>query len=640
MPATRQTTRVLLIEDSRADAGLIRAHLTRAQRPNEQIRVVHVETLADGLEHLAEGGSDVVLLDLHLPDSRGIETVVRAVEAAPHVPVIVLTGLDDEQVGARAVQAGAQDYLVKGFLDGALLTRSMRFSAERHRLRAELEAAHHQVERSEAHLRTLVEHLSDGVALLDAGGAVLASNPAAREALPHLAEQDEQGRIRTLGGRELADIVEETARGGWSELAVTEPEGRVWQTALRLVDSDGDSTPRQWLVLRDVTLERRRRRHAERQQRLAALGQVAAGLAHDLGNQLQVITGGAELLAVNGDLPAQAREHARGILEQGTHAAELSKRLMDLGRDLRLEPRPLDLAVLVEEWFRTLGRMFPPQVDVQMSNGLTDVPVRADATQLRRVLTNLSLNARDAMPGGGEVTCELSLLELCDEDEAPVPGMEPGPWAVLSLADTGVGIPPSALDQVFEPFFTTRSSQGGLGLGLAQVHAVVRAHGGYVDVASLPDVGSVFTVFLPQDRSARAHTPAPMPSEDGLPRGDGERILVVDDEVDVRELLSDMLRHLGYEPVLAPDAQLALPLFEAEGEGIAAVLADVTMPGMSGVEMAEILLQRHEGVRVALLTAHDLTTRAEEFERRGIAGWFRKPVSLARLARGLADLVQ
>ncbi len=628
-------------------------HLSRARGIDRPLNLLLRDDLKGALDRLTQGTVDVALLDLELPDSRGLETLRRAVETAPNVPIVVLAGVNDERLGAKAVQLGAQDYLVKGFIDEVLLARSIRFSIDRHKMRMALAAAgrrirksHDRLQRSEARLRGLVDHLAEGVALLDERGQVLLANKAAKEALGLLGEGAED-RVERLGGRPMSDLLVETASTGWSELTADGEPERVFEVALRMLETPRPRGPRptstgtppmRSLVIRDVTSVRERQRHVERHERLAALGQVAAGLAHDLGNELQCLTGDAEILAREAALEGELASRVRRLREHGERAAEITRRLLDFGSGARAPRRPVDLTALLVEWTDDLRQQLPEGIVVELASPLPDVSVRGDRTQLFEVLGNLASNAREAMPDGGELTCELEVLEVGPGDAAPLPGMQPGPWTVLRIGDTGPGIPADVRERVFEPYYTTRTAEGGTGLGLAQVYGLVRGHGGYVDVTSRPGQGAAFTIYLPLDRTPPR--PEPTPShEDDLPRGHGERILVVDDEADVRELLVVSLQHLGYEALPAPDARRALRLFEEHDDGIAAVLTDVTMPGMGGEELARRLLQLRPDARVALLTAHDLQHRAKHLERLGLAGWMRKPVDQETLAQRVRELV-
>jgi len=597
MPDAHTTTRVLLVEDDQADLARIRSYLGRAETQRQRFEFVHQVRLEPALNRLAMDRVDVMLVDLNLPDSQGLDTVARAVAAAPDIPVIVLTeGEDDERFGLQAVQLGAQDYLAKETLDGPQLVRSLRLSRERQRMRVEAQQDRRIAYRTEQRLQSLLEQLPDGVALLEPfGGQVLAANTAALEALDRLVGGAWAPQDGTLGGRKLDELLEETARGGWSELTVVGPESRTYEAGLNLLMGDGESAPRAWLFLRDVTLVRGRRRHAERQHRLAALRRLAGRLGAGLDGELALAVG---------------------------HAA-------------RPELLAVDLASLVTTWFGTLAPLFAAEVNLRLEDLLADVRVSASPVHLRQALTNLALNARDAMPDGGELTCDVSSIDVEEPEAAPVSGMEPGPWAAVSLADTGPGIPAELLDHIFEPFVSSRPDAAGL--GLAQVYAIARTHGGYVDAASQRGAGAVFTLYLPENGSEPVEAEAASPSD--LPHGNGEAVLVVEDEADVREELANMVRRLGYRALLARDAQEALPLCAYRRGEIACVLIDAAMPGIRGAELGEMLLRRHKGLRAALLTAHDLSADAEDHARKGIEGWLRKPVTLADLAARLERLV-
>jgi PAS domain S-box-containing protein len=366
------------------------------------------------------------------------------------------------------------------------------------------------------------------------------------------------------------------------------------------------------------------------QERMAAIGQLAAGVAHDFNNLLTSIIGYAELVQAYPDISLEARSDLERIVKQGRRAAQLIRQILDFTRKSIRQPKPLNLVRFLKETVKFLERTIPETIHIQLEFEQTRGMVHADQIQLQQAVTNLAVNARDAMPMGGELTLRLSGLTLGPDERPPCPDMPPGEWVVLSVADTGVGIPADIMPRIFEPFFTTRSPKGS-GLGLAQVYGIVKQHEGFIDVQSQVGHGATFIIYLPA--LAAGEEEAEGEARKKLPRGHGETVLLVEDAPTVLHTGEDMLRHLGYRVLLASDGQHALAVYaEYQGE-IALVLADMVMPEMDGVALFHALKAVNPDVRVVLMTGYPLDEKAPELLAQGLVDWFRKPLQLSVVAQ-------
>jgi signal transduction histidine kinase len=291
----------------------------------------------------------------------------------------------------------------------------------------------------------------------------------------------------------------------------------------------------------------------EIQERLAAVGELAAGLTHDFNNILSSIVGGAELLAMRSDLPTEVKEFVNTVIVQGERSASLIRKILDFSRRTVSEQRPTDVVSFLRDCINFLRRTLPENISV-----VTDIPsgsyiASIDIVQMQQAITNLVVNARDAMPDGGELRVELKRLTVADDARPPVPTMRPGEWIAISVSDTGFGIPPENLPRIFEPFFTTKEK--GTGLGLAQVYGIVTQHGGFIDVKSEVGKGTTFTIYLPAVSEGVEERVSEEVS--GVPSGHGELILVAEDDEDVRLVIHRMLGRLNYES-LQPETALRL----------------------------------------------------------------------------------
>ena len=634
-PRTATGLRGLLVEDDPAGAELVKLLVEDGPGPRLDLQVA--ETMAEAKRHLAEGGWDVVLLDLSLPDAQGMDTIAQVVAAGPDVPIVVLTGDDDEAVAVSSVREGAQDYLVKGSFDGDLLLRAVRYAIERRRSEVALR-------RSEARLAAVFEHLPEGVLLLDGEGRLLLINPTARSYLPIMLERTIQvgERLLHLGGFPLAELLDISAEGGWHEVIEDSTIPQVFEVrAGRLSRRPAGNL---LLVIRDVTHARELQRQVGMQQRLAAVGELSAGIAHDFNNVLQVMIGAAELLADSDDLTDRARERASFISNRGQHAARVIQQILTFSSSSLLERRRFDLGEFVGEVTSVLAKGIPEDIALQVRCVDGPLPVHADPSQLQQILTNLAINARDAMPTGGAITVSLDRLDLDEESAPPSPGMPAGPWAVLEVSDTGQGIPAEVMPRVFEPFYTTKEIGYGTGLGLSQVYGSVSQHGGFIDVRSPAGKGAHFVIHLPLESEPAAgelaqSAGAAQGEDQGEDQGEGAKaprrtVLVVEDEDDVRHLVADILAHLGYDPITAKDGVEGLQVYRENRDRVGLVLTDKTMPEMGGLELARALNSEFPGVKVLILTGYLIADReAEVGGNPAVFGWVPKPIEIEHLAR-------
>jgi signal transduction histidine kinase len=347
---------------------------------------------------------------------------------------------------------------------------------------------------SEPAFREIVEQLPLGIALLDGEHRVTYLNCMARELLPLLTDVGPGEPVSSLAGRPVSDLVRHTWPDVWLELTVGQEPVRVFEAGCRqLTESPGECV----LLLREVTLEREERRQLRHQERLAALGQLAGGVAHDFNNILQAVIGFAEVLARRDDIPDDARDRLETIAEQGRRGAGLVRQLLDFGGRAASEPQSVEIGAFLAEWLELVRRTLPRGIDTSMEARGGPHWVHGDVVRLEQAMLNLALNARDAMPRGGLLAIRLSSLSVGPADTAPVAGMAGGEWVKIAVEDTGIGIAPEHIGRVWEPFYTTKPSGFGTGLGMSQVHGIMQHHSGAVDLRSEPSVGTTVLLYLP-----------------------------------------------------------------------------------------------------------------------------------------------
>jgi two-component system, cell cycle sensor histidine kinase and response regulator CckA len=510
---------VLLIEDNEDDACLIREMLL--ETPKARVELEWVSQLEMGIARLAHGTIDLVLLDLSLPDSHGLETVDKVQTQAPNVPIVVLTGLDDEALADQAVRWGAQDYLVKGQLDRSYLTRAIRYAMERKQ----------------------------------------------------------------------------------AERALLQSEAKL--------------------------------RHS---QKMEGIGQLAGGIAHDFNNLLTVINSYSDMLL--GDIGFEKpflRNGLDQIKEAGHRAASLTRQLLAFSRQQVLEPKILDLNESVSNMAKLLRRLIGEDIALTLCPHPALGRVKADPGQVEQIIMNLAVNARDAMPRGGQLTIETMNVELDSASARAHQPVKAGSYVVLAVSDTGCGMDKEVQARIFEPFFTTKEPGKGTGLGLATVYGIVTQSGGNIWVSSELGRGTTFNIYLPRvEGEAERLGVSPVP--DAALQG-SETILLVEDEEMVRALTEAILERYGYTVLVARNVQDALRFAQERPAGIHLLLTDTIMPGMNGPELAEQVLSIQHSAKVLYMSGYTDKALISMAARNSETAFLQKPFTPRSLAHKVREVL-
>ncbi|MBK6327019.1 MAG: response regulator [Chloroflexi bacterium] len=371
------------------------------------------------------------------------------------------------------------------------------------------------------------------------------------------------------------------------------------------------------------------------QERLAAVGQLAAGIAHDFNNILAVISIYTEMSLTMPDLPPKLQERLAIINSQTGLAAHLVQQILDFGRRAVLHTRPLDLARLLQELVNLWQRTLPESITIHYNHQNLECAITGDAARLQQMFTNLALNARDAMPDGGELRIHLERLLVNPFDTTALPSIIDSNWALITIDDTGTGIADEALAHIFEPFFTTKEPGKGSGLGLAQAYGVVKQHQGHMYVQTEVGQGTTFTIYLPLLSTPLLQTTAVSPP--AIPKGHGELILVVEDNDSLREGLAATLAMLNYQPLTAANGREALAILEQSAAAL--LLCDLIMPEMGGQELLQTMRQRGLTTPVVILSGHLLDTEQLAVKNFGVAAWLAKPPGIQELATAVAQAI-
>lgn len=417
--------------------------------------------------------------------------------------------------------------------------------------------------------------------------------------------EEDRDRIRAAVRKQADGTYDE-------EYRIVRPDGTVhWiqEKAFPVHDADGRVIRIAGLAS-DITERKALERQFFHAQRLESIGTLAAGVAHDLNNILAPMLMAAGLLK-RLELPAAGGSLVEMIEKSAQRGAGIVSQLLTFSRGTAGERVPVQARHLLREITELLSETLPRNIAVRLAVPGDLWLVLADATQLHQVLMNLCVNARDAMPQGGELTLSAANVVLPQAGLKGVPAEAKGPFVRLSVVDTGTGIPPAILDRIFDPFFTTKAPGKGTGLGLSTVAGIVRSHSGFMLVDSVAGQGSDFAVYLPASVAER-EVPVPPIGGAAANRGHGELILAVDDEAPIRETIRRFLEIAGYSVILAADGQEALREFIAHANAIKLVLTDYMMPGMNGKELGAAIQNLRPNMRIVLLTGLGTTDEPEK----------------------------
>ena len=634
----REAVRILLIEDNPGDVRLIREMLTEAK--GTQFRLESADRLTEGLERLARGGIDVVLLDLSLPDSSGLYTINKVNARVPGMPVIVLTVLEDETLAIQAVRLGAQDYLVKNQVTPSLLMHSVRYAIERKQAEKTLAV---EKERLAVTLRSI----GDGVITTDTEGTIVSINQVGEkltgwtqaEAIGKSLEEvfrlvDERDRLscenpvkKVMETREIVELADSAlliARDG--------TEHRVEDSAAPIRDREGE-TIGVVLVFHDVTEKRRMEEELRRAQKLESLGALAGGIAHDFNNYLTGILvniGLAKTCVAPGD---EVFERLMAAHEASLRAKRLTQQLLIFSKAGKPTKQRRSVSQVLEDMmsFTLSGSNIRCEANVADDLWL----VEFDEGQMCQAFSSVMINAREAMPEGGtvEVLAENILVE--EAQDLPLPA---GKYIKISVRDQGCGIAKELLPKVFDPYFTT--AENGAGLGLAIAYSIVREHDGYIDVESSVGVGTTVHIYLP---SADGEPDAEGTETDLATLAGSWRILLMDDERIIRDGTGLVLTSLGYEVEVAREGAEAITLYQEAtkaGRRFAVVILDLTVRGgMGGEEAFEILRTMDPQIRAIVSSGYADDAIMANFQEHGFCGVIVKPYEPKELGNVLRRVV-
>jgi len=478
----------------------------------------------------------------------------------------------------------------------------------------------------------LLEYIPAGVAQLNANYRLVLANATARRYLAVLTSATVGECVPALGGTPIDELVTPRTGGLPHEVVLGGPLRRVFVVRPRILpETDAGG----WMLLiQDVTAERHMQRQRAQQDRLTTMEQLVVGIANEFSTLLYCVIGYAELLQTQVTDSKTLPDDLNTIVTWGYRGVEMARHLLDFSGQSLTRFRPHDLLLILKKLIPLLEHSLPASIRIVLDSAPGAYLINADAALMRQLLTNLTVNARDAMPHGGVLCFCLSHLRLRPDDPRPYPNMSDGVWVTLTVADTGRGMPPQVQERIFDPFFTTQTGVYA-GLGLAQVHGIVKQHGGYITVMSQPQHGTVFTLYLPSQAVSVDATGGAVP--EAVPRGQGETLLLVDNDSLEREALRLTLQYLGYQVLTAASSQKALALCDYHGDAIVLVLIALAPTAHGGLALVRALRQRYPNVKVIALMGELHWPARHDLLAQGVITCLRQPPDLPLLAQAVSQ---
>ena len=627
--------RILLVEDNPQDAELVVRELRRAGFEPEWTRV---DTEAEYTAHL-DATLDLILSDFAMPRFNGLRALELVVRQGLDVPFILVSGTIGEDTAVNAIKSGAADYLLKDRLSrlGPAVTGALRQS----RLRKELRSA----ALYQAHLAAIIESSLDAIIGKTLDGFITSWNGSAERLFGYSSKEaiGQRGLLLIPPERmhEEREILEKLQRGEhvnhFETVRVTKA-GMLVDVSVTISpvrDANGTLVGSSKIV-RDISERNKLEAQLRQAQIMEAIGQLAGGIAHDFNNLLLVINGYSQLMMARFKTGDRNYHDLELIYKTGERAAALTRQLLAFSRQQVLQPVVLNLNAVTDDMNKLLRRLLREDIELTTILAPSLRRVKADPGQIEQVIVNLVVNARDAMPNGGKIIIETANVELDAEYCRSRGDLSPGCYVMLAVTDNGEGMQAAVKVKIFEPFFTTKPKGQGTGLGLATVFGVVKQSNGHIEVYSEVGSGTSFKLYLPV--TLEASSSDAFHKQVNTPVGD-ELILVVEDEVDVREIVRNFLEMSGYTVLVAANGVAALALCEQHDGLIHLLITDVIMPDMGGPELAAAIRTKYSGIKVLFMSGYTNDAAFHDVKAETPGAFIQKPFTPVNLVRKVREIL-
>ena len=454
-------------------------------------------------------------------------------------------------------------------------------------------------------------------------------------------------------GRHIAEILFPDGQKELDEVRAEFEDAEVWSSEVSRLSKDKAEikVKARWTLVRgehgqpdyilivhtDITDQKRAEEHLLRAQRMESVGTLASGIAHDLNNILSPITMAVEMMQLE-DLNSDMSRWTSMIRENAQRGADLVKQVLTFAKGMDGERVSVQVKHIIKDLIKVLGETLPKDIQVKFDIEPELWPVTADPTQIHQVLMNVCINARDAMPSGGTLSIIAENIEIDDNYAQINPDAKSGAYILLVIEDTGIGMKADVMSRIFDPFYTTKEVGKGTGLGLSTTHTIVKSHGGFLNVYSEPGRGSRFSIYLPAvqtESDAAVRVPASK-----YPAGNGELILVVDDEANVREITKASLEKFGYRVLTATDGGDAIGVYAQHSDEITVVLTDMAMPFLDGPSAIRAIRRVSPNQKVVAMSGLLNPEQTAELESLNVSSFLTKPFTAEKLLTTLAGILQ
>ncbi|MCF3650853.1 hybrid sensor histidine kinase/response regulator [Synoicihabitans lomoniglobus] len=605
-PILHPVCRVLYLEDNTTDADLIRNVL---ESTDLEIEITTAYNRDQFLAQLDLRCWDIILTDYNLPEFTELEAVQIATERCPNSSTIVVTGTEEEAIAVECLKLGADDYILKDRL--LRLPVAIKRAMQQRLIQTEALATETALRESETKLKAIALHSRLMLYTRDEEGCFNFANSQAQLFLGKpvgqlmgstwvdhvLSTPENRKSLSKLDAPYDSDTMETTVE---VELAETS-SGIRWIEVRENVSISPEGQKSVVGVAFNITDRKSLEAQLRQTQRLENLGLLAAGVAHDLNNVLSPIMMAGPLLQPT--LKGTRHERLLNVLESSANrGAALVKQVLSFARGEDNERSPLQIKHVVRDVVSIIQETFPKNITCEDMIASKIPAVQGNATQIHQVLLNLCVNARDAMPQGGTLSISVAQRDISEIKSKEIVDRGPRHWVVITVSDTGTGIDPEVLSEIWNPFFTTKSKETGTGLGLNTVRGIVTAHHGAIELTSQVGLGTTFEIMLPAiQEEMRAPS---LRASTSLYRGSGQQVLIVDDEPLVRDMLSRTLRRHNYQVSIASDGVEALKLINLGGHDLRLVITDIHMPHMSGDVLISVLRKVRPEIKIIASSGH------------------------------------